>query len=161
MRNRSIVLLSAIFAVAMTACSGDSSEKQETTTATAARDHDHDHAGDGHTHDHDHPAGGHTHVHELAPTATYDVVRDGIRLILAYDADTGFFKGSVENTTEGALYHVKLHVHLVAGDEVPPFDVGDLTAGEKRDVELKATSTDFDGWSVQLEVGHGEGFHEH
>ncbi len=157
MRNQSIVLVSAIYAVAMMACSGGSSGKQEATTATGAHDHEHD--GDEHAHDHD--AGGHTHDHELAPTATYDIIRDGIRVIMAYDADTGSFKGSVENTTEGSLYHVKVYVRLSNGEELAPFDVGDLTTGEMRDVELKATSTDFDGWSVHPEVGHGEGSHEH
>jgi hypothetical protein len=150
MRNPAIVLLSVICVVTMMVCSGGSSGEQESTNATESPDHDHDH---------EHAAGGHTH--ELAPTATYDIIRDGIRLIMAYDADTGSFKGSVENTTEGSLYHVKVHVHLSNGDEIAPFDLGDLTPGEKRDVEMKATGTEFDSWSVHPEVGHGEGFHNH
>lgn len=35
----------------------------------------------------------------------------------------------------------------------------DLAPGEKKDVELPATSTDFDGWTAHPEVGEGEHSH--
>ena len=44
---------------------------------------------------------------ELALNETYDRVRNGARLILAHDAQTNAFKGTVENTTDETLKQVR------------------------------------------------------
>ena len=107
---------------------------------------------------------------ELALNETYDQVRNGARLILTYDAQSNTFKGTVENTTSETLKQVRVEVHLSNGKELGPTTPGDLAPGEKREVQLIATSTDFDGWTAHPEVGesehghggeHGEGDSEH
>ena len=103
---------------------------------------------------------------ELALDETYDKVRNGARLVLNYDAESNSFKGTVENTTDETLKQVRVEVHLSNGKELGPTPSADLAPGEKRDVELTATSTDFDGWSAHPEVGseehsNSEGGEEH
>ena len=93
---------------------------------------------------------------ELALNETYDKVRNGARLILAYNAQSNSFEGTVENTTAETLKRVRVEVHLSNGKELGPTPAADLAPGEKRDVQLIATSTDFDGWTAHPEVGEGE-----
>jgi hypothetical protein len=96
---------------------------------------------------------------ELTLNETYDAVRNGARLILAYDAQSNSFVGTVENTTDKTLENVRVEVHLSNGKELGPTTPGDLEPGEKRDVKLTATSTDFDRWNAHPEVGSGEHSH--
>ena len=96
---------------------------------------------------------------ELSLNETYDKVRNGARLILAYDAQTNAFKGTVENTTDETLKQVRVEVHLSNGKELGPTTPGDLAPGEKREVQFIATSTDFDRWTAHPEVGEGEHGH--
>ncbi len=93
---------------------------------------------------------------ELALDATYDKVRNGARLILNYDAQSNSFKGTVENTTDETLKQVRVEVHLSNGKEIGPTTPTDLEPGEKKPVELTATSKDFNGWTAHPEVGEGE-----
>jgi hypothetical protein len=96
---------------------------------------------------------------ELALNESYDQVRNGARLILAYDAQSNSFKGTVENTTEKTLKRVRVEVHLSNGKELGPTPPTDLAPGKKMEVQLIATSTDFDGWTAHPEVGEGEHGH--
>ncbi len=103
---------------------------------------------------------------ELALNESYDRVRNGARLILAYDAQSNSFKGTVENTTEKTLKRVRVEVHLSNGKELGPTPATDLAPVKKMEVHLMATSTDFDGWTAHPEVGedehsHGEEHGEH
>ena len=93
---------------------------------------------------------------ELARNETYDKVRNGARLVLNYDAESNSFKGTVENTTDETLKQVRVEVHLSNGKELGPTPSADLAPGAKKDVQLTATSTDFDKWSAHPEVGSGE-----
>ena len=97
---------------------------------------------------------------ELALDETYDKIRNGARLIISYDEQNNTFKGTVENTTDETLKQVRVEVHLSNGKELGPTTPVDLAPGEKIDVELTATSKDFDAWTAHPEVGeseHGEG----
>lgn len=127
------------------------------------REHDrgarseHDRDGDGH-----HGEEGEESGAEFALTETYDEIRHGARLILAYDAESNSFQGTVENTTDETLERVRVEVHLSNGRELGPTTPGDLEPGEKREINLTTTSRGFDGWSAHPEVGnrehgHGEG----
>ena len=100
---------------------------------------------------------------ELPLNESYDTVRNGARLTLAYDAQSNSFKGRVENTTNDTLRQVRVEVHLSNGRELGPTTPADLAPGEGREVELLAASTDFDGWTAHPEVGSGEhaGAEEH
>ena len=52
-------------------------------------------------------------ANSLAPDETFDEVRSGTRLILKFDPSSNSFKGTVENTTNGVLYRVRIEVHLL------------------------------------------------
>jgi len=93
---------------------------------------------------------------ELALDETYDSVRNGVRLILAYDGQTNSFKGTVENTTPKSLERVRVEVHLSNGIELGPTTPSDLAPGAKRKVTLAATEKKFDRWTAHPEVGSGE-----
>jgi len=84
---------------------------------------------------------------------TYDHVRNGIRLILAYDMQSNSFIGSVENTTDQTVQQVRVEVHLSNGTELGPTTPVDLAPDEKRDITLTATSTNFTWWSTHVEIG--------
>ena len=93
---------------------------------------------------------------EYALGDTYDQVRRGARLILAYDADANVFTGTVENTTDETLKQVRVEVHLSNGTELGPTERADLGPGESRAVVLQATEEAFEGWTAHPEVGSGE-----
>lgn len=93
---------------------------------------------------------------EYALDDTYDQVRRGVRLILAYDADTNSFIGTVENTTDDTLEQVRVEVHLSNGTELGPTPRADLAPGQSREVVLPATAKSFEGWTAHPEVGESE-----
>lgn len=92
----------------------------------------------------------------LTLSETYDVVRNGVRLVMNYDKKSNSFKGIVENTTGNTLTQVRVEVHLSNGTELGPTTLVDLAPGEKVDVILPAISKAFDGWIPHAEVGGGE-----
>lgn len=162
-----VVLLAVIFF----GCSTDdgNGKNHDSDSATASRgEHDRDggeHGREGRS-EHDRGGEGEESGTELALNETYDKVRNGARLILAYDAKTNSFTGTVENTTEMTLKRVRVEVHLSNGKELGPTTPADLGPGKKREVKLTATSKGFDGWSAHPEVGgseegHGEEGGEH
>ena len=169
MRDVSIALSLFYSLTLFAACSGSGGAGENQESSAAQQDHDHEHAGEAQEHEHTGEEG-HSHPHEgeqgeesgvdLALDATYDQVENGARLILAYDADSNSFKGTVENTTQETLSGVRVKVPLSHGTELAPTEPTDLASGEKQDVELKATGS-FNGWSAQPEVGSGEHDHEH
>ena len=87
---------------------------------------------------------------------TYDEVRGGARLILAYDTTNNTFSGTVENTTDDVLQSVRVELHLSNGVELGPTTPIDLAPGEQADVMMDATNMVFDSWSTHVEVGLGE-----
>jgi hypothetical protein len=101
-------------------------------------------------------------ANQLAQDETFDMVRNGARLILRYDAGSNAFKGTVENTTNNVLRQVRIEVHLSNGAELGPTTPVDLAPGEKIAVNLPATAASFTGWVAHAEVGSGgEGGGEH
>ena len=90
---------------------------------------------------------------QLNLTDTYDEIRKGARLILAYDPASESFVGTVENTTNGSLKQVRVEVHLSNGVELGPTTPVDLGPGETIDINLSATNQNFDSWSPHAEVG--------
>lgn len=83
-------------------------------------------------------------------------MRAGVRLILAYDAETKAFVGTVENTRGYTLEQVRVEVHLSDGTELGPTSPVDLKPGEKRAVILPVAGSGFATWSAHPEVGRGE-----
>ena len=84
---------------------------------------------------------------------TYDAVRGGARLIIAYDRGRNAFVGTVRNVTNGALERVRVEVHLSNGIELGPTTPMDLAPGQVVDVVLKASEQPFESWSAHPEVG--------
>ncbi len=119
--------------------------------------------GEGERGEHDRDKGGDAEGEEsgseLSLTEQYDNVRNGARLILAYDASSNSFKGTVENTTDKVLERVRVEVHLSNGKELGPSKPGSLKPREKRAVVLKAKNSGFTGWSAHPEVGNNEHGH--
>ncbi len=101
-------------------------------------------------------SGGEEEGTALAPNEIYDEVRRGARLILAFDAASNSFIGTVENTTDAILQQVRVEVHLSNGLELGPTIPIDLAPGEQAAVVLNV----FDSWSAHAEVGIGESNHE-
>ena len=154
--HRTLAVIAVMLAVALGGCSSDkeASEQSDSDGSTEARG-EHDRDGSEH--------GGENYGEEgeesgapLSLNESYDQIRNGARLIMAYDAQSNSFKGTVENTTDTALKQVRVEVHLSNGAELGPTIPADLDPGERRDVELKTASKDFDGWTAHPEVGIGE-----
>ncbi|MHC4273000.1 MAG: hypothetical protein ACYTE6_00890 [Planctomycetota bacterium] len=165
-----LVAIAVMLAAVMSGCSGDTGtgESEASGALTASRG-EHDREGYG-----EHDRGGGEHGGEsgeesdteLALDERYDAVRNGVRLILAYSADSNSFMGTVENTTDRTLRRVRVEVHLSNGIELGPTTPVDLGPGARRAVGLAATDEAFDGWTAHPEVGsgehgHGEGRGEH
>ncbi len=161
--QRTLGIIALMLAVVISGCSSDkgTGEKQDSDRPTASRG---EHDRDGAEHDRDggeHGESGHGEEGEESGTELglneiYDKVRNGARLILAYDAQSNSFNGVVENTADETLKRVRVEVHLSNGKELGPTTPADLAPGERRDVKLVATSKDFDGWNAHPEVGIGE-----
>ena len=99
--------------------------------------------------------GGEESGNQLALDETYDYVRNGVRLILNYNAQNNTFEGTIENTTDQTIDDVRVEIHLSNGTELGPTPNVDLTPGEKKSVELLATTQSFTGWTPHAEVGSG------
>ncbi len=96
----------------------------------------------------------------LAIDDTYNVVRNGVRLILRYDSTSSAFVGTVENVIERTVSAVRVEVHLSNGTELGPTERNDLEPGEKAAVKLSSIKgQDFDWWKAHAESGEGEGEH--
>ncbi len=156
-----------MLAAVISSCSSDAGtgENQDSGSLTESRgEHDRDgaeHLGEssgehGRDGDGDNGEEGEESGTELARNEGYDEIRNGVRLILAYDGQSNSFNGTVENTTDKILKRVRVEVHLSNGKELGPTTPFDLDPGEKRDVELSETNTDFDSWTAHPEVGNGE-----
>ncbi len=92
----------------------------------------------------------------LGVNETYNEVRNGVRMVLAYDSTDGMFVGTVENVTEAMILRVRVEVHLSDGTEVGPTEPGDLRPGEARSVSLSAEGRSFAWWKAHAESGAGE-----
>ena len=165
--HRTLAAIAVMLAAVISGCSSDAGTggNQESDSLTASRgEHDRDggeHSREGSSEhgrggEGSHDEEGEESGTELALNETYDNVRNGARLILAYDKQSNSFNGTVENTADETLQRVRVEVHLSNGIELGPTTPADLRPGEKRNVKLTATSKNFDGWSAHPEVGISE-----
>lgn len=92
----------------------------------------------------------------LTPGQTYDVTRNGARLVLAYDPATNRFDGTVTNTTNSVLTRARVEIHLSNGTELGPTTPTDLAPGQTIRISLPATQAPFTTWSPHAEVGNAE-----
>jgi len=161
------VAIAAMLVAVLVGCSNcaGTGESHDSDTLTVARgEHDRDggeHGGEGGG-EHGRTEGGGEGEESgvrLALADTYDEVRNGARLVLAYDPRSKSFAGMVQNTTDRPLQQVRVEVHLSNGTELGPTTPLDLDPGQKRAVQLAATGQEFDGWTAHPEVGSGEHGH--
>ena len=99
---------------------------------------------------------------QLSLDQTYDEVRNGVRLTMAYESQTNAFVGTVENTTTQILSRVRVEVHLTDGTSVITAELGpttptDLMPGEQIALDLSAAGEVFVDWSPHVETGSGDG----
>ncbi len=102
------------------------------------------------------PGAGEESGTELALHDRYETVRNGVRLILAFDAEGGAFRGTIENVTAKPIERVRVEIHLSSGREVGPTPPVTLASGESRTVTLPVIRRDFDRWTTHVEAGRRE-----
>jgi len=93
----------------------------------------------------------------LGKNESWNKTRKGAHLVLAYDAASQSFKGTVHNTTSKTLSAVRVEVHLSNGVELGPTKRTDLKPGKKIAVELSAANQKFNWWTTHPEHGSEEG----
>ncbi len=150
-------LLSAavVLAVLLAGCSNSTGEKKEKSTES----HESSEKGE-HARDVGEGGEGEEDGTQFAKTDVYDVVKNGVHMILKYDAENKTFMGTVENTSDDLIERVRVEVHLSNGLELGPTIPIDLKPGAKVDVGLDADVKDFETWSTHAEVGNNEHSHE-
>ncbi len=87
---------------------------------------------------------------------TFDMVRNGVRLVLRYDAANETFTGTATNTTPARVTQVRIEVHLSNGVELGPTAPVDLEPSQTVTVTLPATGQVFDTWVAHPEAGASE-----
>ncbi len=92
---------------------------------------------------HEHKGEGEEAGPRLTIQDTYDTVRKGVRLILAYDSASSTFTGTVENVTKKTIKSVRVEVHLSNRVELGPTKPIDLAPGKKEKVKLSAAGQTF------------------
>ena len=93
----------------------------------------------------------------LAANETHDEIRNGVRLILAYDAEADAFVGTMENTTYAVVSDARVEVHLVGSVELGPTPRLDLFPRQTVSVNLPAEGNSFTWWKAHSETGSEEG----
>ncbi len=92
----------------------------------------------------------------LTPGQTYDVTRNGARLVMAYDPAANTFNGTVTNSTNSMLTRARVEIHLSNGTELGPTTPTDLAPGQSLRISLPAGQAPFTTWSPHAEVGNAE-----
>jgi hypothetical protein len=151
----------ALVMFGMACATGDKGQEKSAPQVGEEQTHEqgeaeHSHEGEG---EHSHSEEWEDSEERLALTDTYDHVRHGVRLVLAYHNASSSFVGSVENTTDKILKAVRVEVHLSTGVELGPTDRIDLAPGEKAGVKLEAKGHVFEWWKAHPETGPGERDH--
>ena len=86
----------------------------------------------------------------------YDVVKNGVHLVLSYDAESNSFIGTIENTSIEDIKGVRVEVSLSNRIELGPTPPKDLKPGERISVMLNASYRAFETWSTHVEIGSSE-----
>ena len=84
---------------------------------------------------------------------TCDETRDGVRLVMRYDAPSETFLGTLGNTTEDILQQVRVRLRLSNGTDVLTPQFG-LNPGEEGDVTFDVSAAwSFTTWDAYPVVG--------
>ena len=149
-----VALIGAVLLFALTACAIGDSESGEHSEESESGEHRSESGESGeHSEESESGDGGEESGTQFTLGETFDEVRAGARLIVAYDSTSNAFIGTVENTTGTTLNRVRVEVHLSNGIELGPTTPVDLAPGQMADVRLPASSEPFESWSAHPEVG--------
>lgn len=91
----------------------------------------------------------------LAKNETYDVTKNGARLVLKYNRSKKGFEGTLQNVGNQVLTRARVEIHLNSGTELGPTTPVDLAVGETINLSLP-TSESFNTWVTHAEFGNGE-----
>ena len=148
-----VTLICAVLLLTLTACNVGDSESGEHSEESRSEEHSRESELGEHSEGSESGEDGEESGTQFALGETFDDVRAGARLILAYDSTSNAFTGTVENTTGDTLVRVRVEVHLSNGIELGPTTPVDLAPGQVVDVDLPASSEPFESWSAHPEVG--------
>ena len=149
-----VALIGALLLLSFTACTIGDSESGEHREGSESGEHSRESGESGeHSEESESGEGGEESGTQFTLDETFDEVRAGARLIVAYDSASNAFIGTVENTTGGSLNRVRVEVHLSNGIELGPTTPVDLAPGQVAEVSLPASSEPFETWSAHPEVG--------
>ena len=148
-----------------TACATGDKGQEKTTTQTEeiqtqGEEGEHTHGEQAHEHaeegEHVHGEEGEESGEKLALTDTYDHVRKGVRMVLAFHNASSSFIGTIENVTDKTIKSVRVEVHLSNGVELGPTERKDLAPGEKSGIKIEAAGHVFEWWTTHAESGSSE-----
>ncbi len=152
---RFITALAISAALVFSGCSNTSGEKKEKSTES----HESSERGE-HARDVGESGEGEEDGTQIGINDSYEGVRSGVHMTLAYDAEKDGFVGVVKNTTEKVVSQVRVEVHLSNGVELGPTPRADLEPGAVRNIFLSAENNSFKTWSTHAESGEEEGHGE-
>lgn len=121
-------------------------EHNEGGEAREGGEHEGEHSGEAHDEE-----GEESGVY-IAKADTWDVVRNGARLVLTFDPAASAFVGSVENTNPVRVCAVRVEVHLSTGTELGPTDRVDLDPGATTSVTLPTGGETFESFTAHPEM---------
>ena len=149
-----VMLLCAVLLLAFAACAIGDSESGEHREGSESGEHSRESSESGeHSEESESGEDGEESGTQFTLDETFDEVRAGARLIVAYDSTSNAFIGTVENTTGATLERVRVEVHLSNGIELGPTTPVDLAPGQVANVNLPASREPFETWSAHPEVG--------
>jgi len=141
----------AIVCFTLAAPADSDSLKNEQTTRPRNIPSEHDRE-----HEHHYKEDAERRSNQLTPTESLDGIRNGTRLILAYDAKSDSFRGTVQNVTNRSIEKVSVGIHLSNGTELPPGSARHLKPGAVAEISIKSSSHDFNTWTAHQEVSSDE-----
>ena len=179
-RSLFIIFAAAVLSFGLTACANESREHEEgsgeashaeaaSESSAAESGGEHSEAGESrgehggeHAEGGEHGEGGESHGEGgeegeelgvyIGVGETWDVVRRGARLVLAFERASNAFVGTVTNTTSETLCAVRVEVHLSTGTELGPTERTDVRAGQSTAVRLPTAGEAFDTWTAHPEL---------
>jgi hypothetical protein len=150
MKHLSFSIVSVLLLLSTLSCSNN-----EEAGHSHGEDANHEHGEAAHTHE---TAEGEDHQDAQIQKAAYSKEETltksskGIRLSLSFGAGANAFTGTVENTTEEKLCGVEVTAAAENGTSFDAIEVGDLEAGQSKEVQISSEGTTFENWSAETNM---------
>jgi|AntRauTorckE6833_2_1112554.scaffolds.fasta_scaffold01558_6 hypothetical protein len=150
MKYISFAIISSFLLLSIFSCSNN-----EEAGHSHGEDAGHEHGEAAHTHE---TAEGEDHMDAqiqkvaYSKTETLKKSSKGIRLSLSFDTNSNALTGTVENTTEEKLCGVEVAASAKNGTSFDATVVGDLEAGQSKEIEIATEGTAFEKWSAETNM---------